>query len=90
MQAVHACYVCDALEQQQPLRPLCFSAGARARLSTLPDEERRAAAADMALKLSRMMGLGDDDDDGEGSGSEDSREGAATADDRQPQPDAVR
>jgi hypothetical protein len=54
--------------------PAC-AAGARARLSALPDNERRAAAADLALKLSMMMGLADDSD----SGSED----VATADDRQ-------
>jgi hypothetical protein len=54
---------------------LCL-AGARARLSVLPDAERRAAAADLALKLSSMMGLGNDSD----SGSED----ITAADDRQP------
>jgi hypothetical protein len=42
----------------------------------LPDAERRAAAADLALKLSSMMGLGADSD----SGSED----VTAADDRQP------
>lgn len=55
----------------------CICAGARARLSALPDDERRAAAADLTLKLSTMMGLGEDTD----SGSED----VATADDTQPQ-----
>lgn len=55
---------------------LCVPAGARARLSVLPDAERRAAAADLALKLSSMMGLGADSD----SGSED----VTAADDRQP------
>ena len=55
---------------------LCVPAGARARLSVLPDTERRAAAAELALKLSSMMGLGADSD----SGSED----VTAADDRQP------
>lgn len=39
--------------------------GARERLSKLPDAERRAAAADMALRFAAMLGV-DDDDDTEG------------------------
>ncbi|WIA19456.1 hypothetical protein OEZ85_004070 [Tetradesmus obliquus] len=46
--------------------------GMRARLSHLPDDERRSAAADMALKLASMWGLGDE-------GSEDEDEGGAAA-----------
>lgn len=62
---------------QDPCAVCCVCcAGARARLSALPDEERRAAAADLALKLSSMLGL-----DAGGSGS-DSEEDVATADDR--------
>lgn len=45
------------------------------RLSGLPDAERRAAAADLALKLSAMMGLAgeDDDESDEGDDSEGER-----------------
>lgn len=35
--------------------------GMRTQLSGLPDAERRAAAADMALKLASLMGLGDEE-----------------------------
>jgi hypothetical protein len=34
----------------------------RTRLKHLPDDERRAAAAEMALKLAGMWGLGSDED----------------------------
>jgi hypothetical protein len=38
------------------------AAGMRTRLKHLPDDERRSAAADMALKLASMWGLGSDED----------------------------
>lgn len=71
--------------------PLTPPAGARVRLSNLPDDERRAAAADLALKLSQMMGLpdGDGDDDNSGSDNDDASRTAAAADDRVAQQDAV-
>jgi hypothetical protein len=48
------------------LLPAAAALGMRTRLSHLPDEERRSAAADMALKLASMWGLGDDEDSEEG------------------------
>jgi hypothetical protein len=52
----------------------------RARLSGLPDDQRRAAAADLALKLSRMMGLPGGSEDEEGADSEDDAAAAAEND----------
>ncbi|KAF6259837.1 alpha and gamma adaptin binding protein p34-domain-containing protein [Scenedesmus sp. NREL 46B-D3] len=55
--------------------------GMRSRLSHLPDDERRTAAADMALKLASMWGLGDED------GSSDEGDAAVARADRQQQLD---
>lgn len=54
---------CDAV---RPVWPVCCAVGAgvRARLSGMPDADRRAAAAEMALKLAAMMGLGDSSEEG--------------------------
>lgn len=56
-----------------------FIAGARARLASLPDAERRAAAAHLAMKLSMMMGAED------GSDSDSEAGDVTAADDRQQQ-----
>lgn len=42
---------------------LAVLAGVRSQLSGLSDSDRRSAAADMAMKLAAMMGLGDSEDE---------------------------
>jgi hypothetical protein len=50
----------------------CALAAAKSVLGQLPDEERRAKAAELALRFAAL--LGDDDDDSEGESSLDREE----------------
>jgi GTP-binding protein EngB required for normal cell division len=83
MSSTHCSVVCmhaicsPVLHDCDMFNPAAAAAGMRLRLSHLPDAERRAAAADMALRLASMWGLGEEE------GSSEEEEAGIRADGQQ-------